>query len=741
MCWTLTATKRSWALLLMILTICSVLSAQQSGTVSGAVFDPQGAAVPHATVRLTRVGSADRTSITDQTGNFALSSLALGRYLLTAQAQGFASASREIEVLAGEQTENLTFSQVSTRQQITVSASEPAAMTPDPSQRILVHDQLLDANPGRPGAPISIPGLPIETASGGIKAPQYFAPGVAGDHGEPIAQFFRIGNFLFPNNLPANAHGNGYADPNVLIPNAIGFVESDGAAFNVREGNNAVNLGVDYGLRDRLASFAQLTLDDRDADLIAGWSPKDPTTNGWVALEVSYGNGLLERLEHRQQYKLNAHRVFKKDRHELTLFGSGYYGSSFIPGLIPIAVSVPGDTIDARQFDRTHNSLAVASDTWQASSHKQLQFSGFFRTYSLTLRSNFGDGLIQQSEFRTVVGGESTYFWNPSKAFTLLAGLDLRRDAPRGLDLKRADASGEFHPVTSNDLTLGFVAPFFSIDGALGRWFHYDLGVRREEVKFNNVDKMVAANSFDKLTGITLPKGTITFFPSQTYLPGIAFSAGEAFHTNDPRIGQGTGAPTLLSPSHAMQLVASKNVWRTDFRITLARVTNALELAKIDPDTGLQEAVGPSLIHSVTASARHSFPFGLLEASWARATATDRITGEDIPEAPRLIWDVLANFNRLPLGFRARAEYEAVGRKPLGDGLTSTPVREFRCALVRSFAGERMDLGLNALIASGYTGQTLGTLQLPDEPAAFERVVGVPLKSYVGLSWVYRFRR
>src|SRR5579885_3333909 len=70
----------------------------------------------------------------------------------------------------------------------------------------------------RPGAPISIPGLPIETASGGIKAPQYFAPGVAGDHGEPIAQYFQIGNFLYPNNLPANAHGNGYSDPNILIP-------------------------------------------------------------------------------------------------------------------------------------------------------------------------------------------------------------------------------------------------------------------------------------------------------------------------------------------------------------------------------------------------------------------------------------------------------------------------------------------------------------------------------------------
>ena len=110
---------------------------------------------------------------------------------------------------------------VANQQQVTVVASAPSIVTPDPAQNIVIHDQVLDANPGRPGAPISIPGLPIETASGGIKAPQYFAPGVAGDHGEPIAQYFQIGEFLFPNNLPANAHGNGYADPNFLIPPVI----------------------------------------------------------------------------------------------------------------------------------------------------------------------------------------------------------------------------------------------------------------------------------------------------------------------------------------------------------------------------------------------------------------------------------------------------------------------------------------------------------------------------------------
>ena len=44
-------------------------------------------------------------------------------------------------------------------------------------------------------------------------------------------------------------------------------------------------------------------------------------------------------------------------------------------------------------------------------------------------------------------------------------------------------------------------------------------------------------------------------------------------------------------------------------------------------------------------------------------------------------------------------------------------------------------------LANGYTGQTPETLALPGEGSPFERIVGVPLKSYVTLSWTYHFRR
>ncbi len=732
------------ALCLLVSSFFNLLAYGDAGRIYGKIVDPQGVAVAGARLKLVSWrGTFVRDAISDARGNFVFDGVAAGEYRLAAESDSFVSINLNVSVAAGEQQDvTVQFKQLSSvRQAITVSASAPSSLTPDPSEMIVVHDQVLDANPGRPGAPISIPGLPIETASGGIKAPQYFAPGVAGDHGEPIAQFFQIGNFLYPNNLPANAHGNGYADPNFLIPAVIEAVAVDGGAFNVREGNNSVDLAATYIPKQRLNDFMQLTGDYRDADLVAGWSPANPQTNAWVALEASYGNGFLDRLEHRQQYKLNGLREFNIGRHQLTLFGTGYYGFSFVPGLIPISIPVPTDTIDNRQLDRTHNFILVATDNWKLSDQRQWSFSSFFRNYGLTLRSNFGAGLIQQSEMRNIVGGNTTYAQSIRPWLSLLAGMDLRHDAPRNLDLKHIDAAGMFEPVTSNNLTLSFIEPFVSLDGTLGKYFHYDAGVRQEFVWMDNQDLINPQNSFDKLATLTLPKATLTFLPpQQSYLPTVAFSYGEAFHTEDPRIGTGSATPTLLAPSRAYQLRISKVIEQFQFNITLRREWNSQELAKIDPDTGLQEDVGPSMNRVIEVSAQRTFSRGAIYISYAQADARDTLTGAPVPEAPRLIWDAVGSYNHLPFHLQARGEFEYVRAKPVGDGLVGTPVREIRGALLRSFLDNRTSLGGNFLIASGYTGQT--SESIPFEPGcAVACVVGVPLKSYISISWTYYFKR
>ncbi|MDQ6679227.1 MAG: carboxypeptidase-like regulatory domain-containing protein, partial [Acidobacteriota bacterium] len=398
---------------------------------SGVLTDQQGGAVPNATVSLLRRADSSRyQSKTGPEGKFDFGSLETGEYRLTAEAKGFPVITRTLSITGDfSQTGNFQFSQVaSENQSVTVAAdvSDLGVFAPDPAQRIMIRDETLDGNPGRPGMPISIPGMPVESPAGGVKPPQYFAPGVAGDHGEPIAMFFQIGGFLYPNNLPANAHGNGYADPNVIIPVAIESVQVDGAAFNVREGNNAVNSAIVFGLRDRIEPMIRLTADYRDVNLVTGWSPRNPANKSWVGLEVSFGNGFLDRLEHRKQYKGNVSKVFSFGKHDLTVYGIGYYGFAFQPGLIPIDRKTPGDTYDARQQEETSNGSLILNDIWHLTPQRQLQFSGFYRYYTLDVRPNFGDGLIRQSEHRNVNAEEVLYAEHFNSKFSLLAGADFR---------------------------------------------------------------------------------------------------------------------------------------------------------------------------------------------------------------------------------------------------------------------------------------------------------------------------
>jgi Carboxypeptidase regulatory-like domain len=753
--------KRNTTVLLFFCAILLGRARAAETTLCGRVIDPQGRAVAGAAVRLSRPRSrGSQAAETDKAGRFTFSAVEGREYIIQAEAPGFQPVKRIVRAAAKAGPVTLQLAKLIGPNQtvaVTANVEETSLTAPDPAERVLVRQELLDANPGRPGAPVSIPGLPIETASGGIKAPQYFAPGVAGDHGEPIAQYIQVGSYRVPDNLSANAHGNGYADPNIMIPEIINGVEVNGGAFNVLEGNHSLNLAAAYELRPRIRPFLTVTGDYRDLDVVAGFTPSDPGARGWLMLEAAYGNGFLDRLEHRQQYKANAFRVLDFSNHELTLFGIGYYGSSYVPGLTPIGVPGLHDTVDPRQHDQTHTAELSANDVWKVAGREELQLSGFFRTYNLSLYSNFGqqdsadlsplaEQLIRQSEFRTVTGANGTYINHLNDHIALLAGVDYLRDAPRRDDLDRYNQStnfnvyGPFEPITSNNITIQDAAPYLALNGELIRHLRYYAGWRRDEVEVNNQDLLNPVNSFDHLQGVNNPKATVSYLPERSaWLPTASLSWGEAFFTNDPRIGTGTVMGTAVERSHSYQLVLDKQVSATDFRLTLGHTTTEATLAKIDPDTGLQEDEGPGRLRYLTALLRHGFKFGVVEASFSKADARDLLTGEPTPEAPRTIFDVLGTCDRLPFHLQARSEFEYVGRKPLEDGFIAVPVKEFRGAVLRSVLQQRIDVGMNFLIAGGYTGQTTEVMALPDETTPFERVVGVRLASYVSGSISYHW--
>ncbi len=246
------------------------LHCQDSGSavLRGTVHDAAGLPSRDAVVSV-----ADQHCATDDEGHYVLR-VPRGTRLLEVQTENRAAFRVKLAIDA-----NRTFDiDLSPSDIVTVTADrEP--LTPDPATQGYAHADLVDANPGRPGVPLSLPGYPAETASGGIKAPQYFAPGVAGDHGEPIAQYLDVAEFLLPNNLTANAHGNGYADPNFLVAGVLGGVIVDGGAFNTRYGDHAVNLAVTYELQPGVPTTVQTSTTGKDVAVGSTWR-LDPRV-GW----------------------------------------------------------------------------------------------------------------------------------------------------------------------------------------------------------------------------------------------------------------------------------------------------------------------------------------------------------------------------------------------------------------------------------------------------------------------------
>jgi hypothetical protein len=185
------------ALLLSCLVIL-VSSAFASGLLfSGRVVDPSGVPIPGATVRVSHVGGREIHLVaTAPDGSFQIPISQAGAYQVRVEAPQFQPLQEHEEIHSDLTGQQFAMTPMLTRKEtvtVTSDVNEIDILSPDPAEKVFVRQDLLDANPGRPGAPVSIPGYPIETASSGITAPQYFAPGVAGDHGEPIAQFIALG--------------------------------------------------------------------------------------------------------------------------------------------------------------------------------------------------------------------------------------------------------------------------------------------------------------------------------------------------------------------------------------------------------------------------------------------------------------------------------------------------------------------------------------------------------------------
>jgi outer membrane receptor protein involved in Fe transport len=228
-----------------LFTAASLLSAQQSA-ISGDVLDPQsrpaatsdnayppqlsgtvvdtsGAVIAGAAVQvLSANGTVQITTQSDANGSFIISGLPAGDYRLVVSNPGFET--KEIPVTIGT-TEapaplriSLAVGSVSTS--ITVQGREDSlvGIAESATQGTVGALEIEDRPILRSGEVLeTIPGVIITQHAGGGKANQYFLRGFNLDHGTDIA----ISLDGMPLNLPSHAHGEGYSDMNIVIPEFV----------------------------------------------------------------------------------------------------------------------------------------------------------------------------------------------------------------------------------------------------------------------------------------------------------------------------------------------------------------------------------------------------------------------------------------------------------------------------------------------------------------------------------------
>jgi Ca-activated chloride channel family protein len=84
-----------------LLAAASLLAQSSVGIVRGTVKDSSGGVLPGATVRLSHAPDADRTTITDDKGEFSFVALPPGQYTITVALSGFTEVTRQVVVQAG----------------------------------------------------------------------------------------------------------------------------------------------------------------------------------------------------------------------------------------------------------------------------------------------------------------------------------------------------------------------------------------------------------------------------------------------------------------------------------------------------------------------------------------------------------------------------------------------------------------------------------------------------------------
>ena len=507
----------------------------------------------------------------------------------------------------------------------------------------------------RPGEVLEfVPGVLVTQHSGDGKANQYFLRGFNLDHGTDFA----VTLAGMPVNMPTHAHGQGYADLAMLIPELVSGINYRKGPYFAENGDFASAGSVGLRYADSLpTNNATLTLGNFNYKraLLAG-SPDVGDGHLLYAFEVVGNDGPWD---HPNDYrKLNGVLKLSQGSHadgfDVALMAyDGKWNST--DQIAQRAV----DRGDISRFGTLDPTDGGRSQRYSLSGSRYADFKGgryevdaYVIRYSLNLFSNFTyflDNPVQGDQFeqddRRIVYGvhPRVTFVNKVGSFDMLnrIGMQARYDDISRVALFGTEAQNRLSTTRDDKVRESSVAVYAENATQWLSWLRSVAGVRADFYRFD-VDSSLAVNSGKVNDHIFSPKLNLVFGPwdKTEYFANY----GRGFHSNDARgttihVDPKTGLPVdpvtpLVKTEGAEIGIRTEIIPNLQSSLALWQLKLDSELLFVG-DAGTTAPSRPSRRSGIEWTNHYVLPAGLLvdlQLAWSRArfTQSDPV-GDQIP--------------------------------------------------------------------------------------------------------------
>jgi TonB dependent receptor/TonB-dependent Receptor Plug Domain len=502
----------------------------------------------------------------------------------------------------------------------------------------------------------TVPGLIVTQHSGDGKANQYFIRGFNLDHGTDFQT--RIEGM--PVNMPSHAHGQGYTDVSVLVPELVDHLDYRLGVYHAELGDFGSAGGAQFHLvRSLDRPFVTVGGGENGlARLAAGASTRLGGGTLLAGGEARTYDGPWELAQELRKFSGVARYSWERGASHFSLLGMGYRNRWNASDQIPLRAVRSGLLDRFGHIDDTDGGDTQRwslSGSWRHAGARSVQDIQLFGIYSdLSLFSNFeyflndplrGDQFNQQ-ERRVVIGANATHVQEAGIvgiSHLLKVGAQTRADFLRPVGLYRTRGRTRLGTIREDEVTQWGGGGFVEAESRWRPWLRSIVGLRGDLYAFD-VDANVARNSGQRSAGIVSPKASLIFTPASQM--ELYLSGGLSFHSNDARGTTITVDPETGEPAEPVDpLVRSRGAelgaratpvagWRTT--LTLWALELDSELLFVG-DAGITEPSAASRRRGITwANFYRPIPRLTLDfdVSLARARFSDVSRGEDrIPGA------------------------------------------------------------------------------------------------------------